>query len=158
MTTRNEIVAKALSKKGNFSSYTTLKTCKTLKGFDGKIEKLTRARNIMIGAAYDNRQAVIEARANGDLPSENQGLKGKEWIQYPILLKSLANGKELIRVNVLNNSKFASSTNFKRFNRFPEAFVKYCPPLFITFSAAILIYINRNSFIFFCIWFFEFVI
>ena len=108
MTTRNEIVAKALSKKGNFSSYTTLKTCKTLKGFDGKIEKLTRARNIMIGAAYDNRQAVIEARANGDLPSENQGLKGKEWIQYPILLKSLANGKELIRVNVLNNSKFES--------------------------------------------------
>jgi hypothetical protein len=108
MTTRNEIVAKALSKKGNFSSYVTLKTCKTLKGFDGKIEKLTRARNIMIGAAYDNRQAVIEARANGDLPSENQGLKGKEWIQYPILLKSLANGKELIRVNVLNNSKFES--------------------------------------------------
>ena len=108
MLSRNEIVAKALSKKGNFSSYATLKTCKTLKGFDGKIEKLTRAKNIMIGAAYDNRQAVIEARANGDLPSENQGLKGKEWIQYPILLKSLANGKELIRVNVLNNSKFES--------------------------------------------------
>lgn len=108
MTTRNEIVSKALSKKGNFSSYTTLKTCKTLKGFDGKIEKLTRARNIMIGAAYDNRQVVIEARANGTLPSENQGLKGKEWVQYPILLRSLYNGKELIRVNVLSNSKFES--------------------------------------------------
>ena len=108
MTTRNEIVSKALSKKGNFSSYTTLRSCKTLKGFDGTIEKLTKAKNIMIGAAYDNRQAVIEARTNGELPSENQGLKGKEWIQYPILLKSLYNGKELIRVNVLNNSKFES--------------------------------------------------
>ena len=106
MTTRNEIVSKALSKKGNFSSYTTIRTCKTLKGFDGKIEKLTRAKNIMIGAAYDNRQVVIEARANGDLPSENQGLKGKEWVQYPILLKSIYNGKELIRINVLSNSKF----------------------------------------------------
>ena len=106
MTTRNEIVSKALSKRGNFSSYTTIRTCKTLKSFDGKIEKLTRARNIMIGAAYDNRQAVIEARANGDLPSENQGLKGKEWVQYPILLKSIYNGKELIRINVLSNSKF----------------------------------------------------
>ena len=108
MKTRNEIVSKALSKRGNFSSYATLKTCKTLKSFEGKIEKLTRAKNIMIGAAYDNRQVVIEARANGDLPSENQGLKGKEWVQYPILLKSLVNGKELIRVNVLNNSKFES--------------------------------------------------
>ena len=108
MTTRNEILAKALSKKGNFSSYATLKPCKTLKGFEGKIEKLTRARNIMIGAAYDNRQAVIEARANGELPSENQGLNGKEWIKYPILLKSLVNGKELLRVNVLSNSKFES--------------------------------------------------
>ena len=108
MKTRNEIVAKALSKKGNFSSYATLKTCKTLKSFDGKIEKLTRAKNIMIGAAYDNRQAVIEARANGDLPSENQGLNGREWVQYPILLRSIKSGKELIRVNVLNNSKFES--------------------------------------------------
>ena len=108
MLSRNEIVSKALSKKGNFSSYTTLKTCKTLKSFEGKIEKLTRAKNIMIGAAYDNRQAVIEARANGELPSENQGLNGREWVQYPILLRSLVNGKELIRVNVLNNSKFES--------------------------------------------------
>ena len=108
MLSRNEIVSKALAKKGNFSSYVTVRPLKTLKSFDGKIEKLTRAKNIMIGAAYDNRQVVIEARANGELPSENQGLNGKEWVQYPILLKSLYNGKELIRVNVLNNSKFES--------------------------------------------------
>lgn len=108
MKTRQEILSKALTKKGNFSSYASLKTCKTLQGFEGKIEKLTRARNVMIGAAYDNRQAAIEARANGELPSENQGLNGKEWVNYPILLKSLKDGKELIRVNVLNNSKFES--------------------------------------------------
>jgi len=37
----------------------------------------------------DNKRAVIEARANGDAPAENQGLKGKVWVAYPFVKRSL---------------------------------------------------------------------
>ena len=41
---------------------------------------------------YDNKASVKEARQNGDLPSENQGLKGMEWVEYPIVKKSVKKG------------------------------------------------------------------
>lgn len=51
-----------------------------------------------IGVEYDHLKAVQEKRENGELPAENAGLKGMEWVQYPFILRSLKTGKLLLRL------------------------------------------------------------
>jgi hypothetical protein len=53
---------------------------------------------VRCGIAYDNRAIVIEGRENGDLPAENAGLSGKEWVEFPFLLRSVKSGELSIRL------------------------------------------------------------
>jgi len=48
--------------------------------------------------SYDHKQVVIEKRENGELPAENAGLRGMEWVWHPYLLQSIKTGKEYIRL------------------------------------------------------------
>jgi len=53
---------------------------------------------IRVGVDNDHRLDVIEARANGARPAENQGLKGFEWVEAPLLLRAIKTGKLCLRV------------------------------------------------------------
>ena len=93
-------------KRGQFARVSWERKCKTLKSCPYEITKKTVAKNIRIGAQYDNLKRVKEGRENGELPAENQGLHGMEWVKYPILLKGTKNGKEYLRLETAKNSKF----------------------------------------------------
>lgn len=53
---------------------------------------------LRLGVDYDKMQDVQEARADGSLPATNQGMKGKEWVTFPYLKRSLKTGKTLLSV------------------------------------------------------------
>lgn len=93
-------------KRGQFARVSWERKCKTLKSCPYEITKKTVAKNIRIGAQYDNLKRVKADRASGELPAENQGLRGMEWVKYPILLRSTKNGKEYLRLETSQNSKF----------------------------------------------------
>ena len=102
---KNEIITKALSKKGQFASIEYKRACKVKKDAPN-IYKVTQAYNVRIGAQYDAMQAVKEARADGTLPAENQGLNGLQWVQYPVILQSIKSGTEMLRIETAKNSTF----------------------------------------------------
>ncbi len=84
---------------------------KTKKAFDGNITKSCRMVG-RIGIEYDNTKSVQEKRENGDLPSENQGLNGMEWIQYPFLLRAIKSGKEQLRLFKGTSDKVSPEVHF----------------------------------------------
>lgn len=65
---------------GQFVGVSWVRPMKTRKGVEAVITKSVRS-TVMVGANHDNRQAVIEARANGEAPSENQGLPWGSWVE-----------------------------------------------------------------------------
>ena len=60
---------------------------------------------IRVGVPHDKRKDVVEARANGDLPAENAGLLGVNWIMAPFLLRADKTGKVQLRVEPSINAK-----------------------------------------------------
>jgi hypothetical protein len=58
-----------------------------------------------IGVAYDNIKQVQEKRDSGELPAVNAGLKGFVWIDAPMTLRHIKNGKCYLR---LESGTFAS--------------------------------------------------
>ena len=94
--------------KGQFVSLKWHKTCSTYKNVTENIEKETQAHSVRIGAQYENMQAVKEGRENGNLPSENTGLRGLEWEVYPYILKNPKTGKEFLRIETTEASTFSS--------------------------------------------------
>lgn len=82
-------------KKGTFVNMSWGKQLKTKKGIVDVITKESNG-NVRLGIDYDNKKDVINMRKTGELPSENQGLKGMEWLQFPYLLQ----GKNSIHLRV----------------------------------------------------------
>lgn len=99
---------KILSKKGQFACVGWARPCKTLKSCDKVITKLTMANNVRIGAGYDNMAVVKSARENGELPKENQGLNGLEWVEYPYILRNPKTEKQFVRIETAKNTTFKS--------------------------------------------------
>jgi hypothetical protein len=64
-----------------------------------------------IGVNYDRISNVVEKRESGELPEENQGLIGREWVQFPILLKSTKTGELYIRCTRIRNN-FTPKTSY----------------------------------------------
>ncbi len=64
---------------GQFVGVSWSRPMKTRKGISDIITKSVRS-TVQVGAKHDNRAAVIEARANGDAPAENQGLPWGKWV------------------------------------------------------------------------------
>lgn len=91
------IAEQLLTLKGQFVGLNWVRPLKTYKGESRKVTKSVRTV-VQIGASYDNRASVKDARESGELPSENAGLSGKEWVQYPIILRAVKTGKLYLRV------------------------------------------------------------
>jgi hypothetical protein len=68
---------------------------KLLKAYKGLPLFKRTLMTVRIGVPNDGRKATIEARENGERPAENQGLKGLEWVEAPILLRSIKNPEQL---------------------------------------------------------------
>ena len=83
--------------KGSFQKMIWSRELKLYKKFENQDIKITKVSEgtVRFGVEYDNMKAVQEKRENGELPQDNQGLNGMEWIFYPYLLKG-KNGKEFV--------------------------------------------------------------
>lgn len=104
----NTIIEKALAKKGTFATVQYSRPVKVKKG-SPMITKVTKARNIRIGAQYDALKAVQVAKgvANTQEAHEvNTGLRGFEWDIYPTVLHSIKTNEQYIRIETNSNSKF----------------------------------------------------
>lgn len=102
------IIETALNKKGHFATVQYSRPVKVRKGAP-MITKITRARQIRIGAQYDALKVVQTAKnvtSTKEAHELNTGLKGFEWVKYPTILKSLRTGEEYIRIETNSNSKF----------------------------------------------------
>jgi hypothetical protein len=76
----------------------TERPCHLYKKYEGMPVTKKSSYTARIGVDYDRQEPVIEARESGELPAENQGLKGMEWKQFPFLLKSTKNERYFLRV------------------------------------------------------------
>lgn len=102
------IIEKALSKKGTFATVQYSRPVKVKKN-SPMITKVTRARNVRIGAQYDALKAVQLAKgvnSTQEAHEFNTGLKGFEWDVYPTLLHSIKTNKQYIRVETNSNTAF----------------------------------------------------
>jgi len=88
-----------------------VRPCKVRKGVQDVLTKSVRMVGRM-GIDYDNMKAVQEKRASGELPAENQGLNGMEWVEKPYLLRSLKSGRFLIRLYNGTSDKVRPDVHF----------------------------------------------
>ena len=79
------------------------KELKLLKKYEGENIKITKISKAIVrfGCQYDNLKNVINKRENGELPQDNQGLNGLEWLEYPIFLRGIKNNNTYLRVNLI---------------------------------------------------------
>jgi hypothetical protein len=101
--TLSSLAQKLVNTNGNFVGLLWHRPMKTYKGTAAVVTKTVRT-TVRVGLEYDNREVVKEARADGTLPAENAGLNGMEWVQYPVVLRSLKTGKAMIRVYPVKNA------------------------------------------------------
>lgn len=87
--------------------------CLKTSGCQDTIVKSTRMVG-RIGVEYDNLAAVQEKRENGELPAENQGLNGMEWIEKPYLLRAIKSGRYLVRLYKGTSDKVHPEVHFFR--------------------------------------------
>ena len=87
--------------------------CLKTSGCQDTIVKSTRMVG-RIGIDYDNQKAVQAKRDSGELPAENAGLNGMEWIEPPYLLRSLKSGRTLLRLYCGTSDKIHPEVHFFR--------------------------------------------
>lgn len=107
--TKKQLIKKALEKKAQFACVTYSKTCKTKVGAP-TVTKVTRARNVRIGADYNALKIVQEAKGTCSkeaTASLNEGLKGDmKFLVYPYIVENEKSGREYLRINTNKNTKF----------------------------------------------------
>lgn len=103
---QSEVREKILQKHGQFTSLIYERALKTKKSCTNTYTKHTEAKNVRIGASYDNLRSTIIGRMSGTLPEVNAGLNGLEWVSYPNILVNPKTGREFVRVELTSNSKF----------------------------------------------------
>lgn len=84
------LIRYALSKTGQFTGFLWVRPVKTRKGVSAVITKTVRCVG-RVGLSYDNRAAVQDARASGELPAVNAGLPWGEWLVFPTLIQHKGN-------------------------------------------------------------------
>lgn len=92
-------------KKGTIRTVEYTKPLKTLKGVNDIVTKET-ILNARFGVQYDNIGDVKEARANGELPQENQGLPWGKWKTFPYFIGH--KDTDYIRLSLVNGTKIRS--------------------------------------------------
>jgi hypothetical protein len=102
-----------LALKGQFASLRTIRQMKTRKG-EAPIFK-DSTFTVRLGVNYDNITNVQVQRQEGQLPAENQGLKGRVWIEFPYVMQSLKTGSYLMRCTaVTGNANCIPKTVYRR--------------------------------------------
>lgn len=104
--TAKELQEKILKlRKGSFQKLSWGRELKLYKKYENEGIKITKISEgiVRFGVEYDNMKSVQQKRESGELPQDNQGLNGLEWILYPYLLKNPKTKKEYIRVNTTGN-------------------------------------------------------
>ncbi len=100
--------------RGQFHSILTRRPCEMRAAHRGtplfKVSYLT----VKLGCEYDNQAKVQEKRENGELPTENRGLVGKEFVLYPFIKRSIKSGKLMLACTPVHND---SAVHFSRFER-----------------------------------------
>lgn len=105
----NDIIKKALEKKGQFASLSWESPAKVKKPYCNEgIMKKVYAHTVKIGVAYNNLKSTKEGRLNGSLPEVNAGLNGLKWVKYPVLLENPKTGEQFISIKLNKKSKFKS--------------------------------------------------
>lgn len=89
------LIRRALGRAGQFTGFLWVRPMKTRKGITALVTKSVRCVG-RVGVTYDNRAAVQDARASGELPSENAGLPWGQWLVHPYLITH--NGKLYLRL------------------------------------------------------------
>lgn len=89
-----------LSRKGQIVTMLTERDCKVRKNQE-PIRKRSEFQ-CRVGVNYDNIKTVIEGRANGEKPAENQGLPWGEWALFPYIITH--KGEYYFRCTTLNNA------------------------------------------------------
>jgi hypothetical protein len=94
------------AKGGQFHRIEWEKPIKTYKGLTDTVTKRT-ASVLRMGVTYDNKQAVIDKRNDGELPQKNAGLaEAYKWILAPYILENTKTNSIQLRVTTAENSKF----------------------------------------------------
>lgn len=75
-----------LERKGQFAGFLWDRPLKTRKGVSSVVTKEVYCVG-RLGINNDNRAAVQEAREDGRLPSENQGLPWGKWFIFPFVIE-----------------------------------------------------------------------
>jgi hypothetical protein len=105
-------IRKILTFKGQFCSIQMIRPMKVRKG---KAEIMKHSRFVVrAGISYDNQAAVQEKRETGELPAENAGLIGREWVIPNYVLRSIKSGKLLIRVTPVHNEDSKRTVEYIR--------------------------------------------
>ena len=91
---------------GVFTTIVTMRDGKVRKAFKGQvnIRKAVIYKQARIGVTYDNKADVKEGRANGSMPSENQGLKWGEYMEGSNGKIILHRGKTYLVIDAFANS------------------------------------------------------
>lgn len=98
----NPILEKLQSiRAGSFVRLAWRRQLSTLKSAGNVSAEKASSCVVRLGVNYDNISTVQAKRENGELPAENQGLKGKEWVQFPLILRSVKSGGLLVRVSTV---------------------------------------------------------
>lgn len=84
------LIRRVLSKAGQFTGFLWTRPMKTRKGVSAVITKTVRCVG-RVGLSYDNRAAVQDARASGELPATNAGLPWGQWLLFPYLIEHKGN-------------------------------------------------------------------
>lgn len=110
----DKALARALTRKGQFSGFLWVRPMKTRKGVSSVITKEVRCV-ARVGIDYEHKQSTIEGREDGTLPAENGGLPWGKWKQFPYLIEHtnkdgiysiylrlypVANGKPKVRYRI----------------------------------------------------------
>ena len=91
-----QIIAACEGPKGAFVSLQTRRPCEMRAAFRSTPIFKVASMTVRLGVEYDNQSGVQDRRESGELPAENQGLVGKEWLVYPYIKRSLKSGKLLL--------------------------------------------------------------
>jgi hypothetical protein len=101
--TASAMVNKIMGKRGQFTHIKYVRPLKLKKEFEGDNYGFKEVTGVFrLGVEYENLGTTKEKRDSG---VSIGGMKGKEWVQYPYLLKSEVSDNLLVRVYGAKNTK-----------------------------------------------------
>lgn len=101
---RNKVMGQ---KKGTFTAMTWERPVKMKKAYATE-NVVKRSQGVVrLGIEYDNMQAVQDKRNNGELPTENQGLKWGVWEEYPYIISH--KDRKYLRCATSQNNKIKTA-------------------------------------------------